>query len=199
MFGTYLFHLNLHGPVSRIHVIELLFARFSVVGLDLRIQVFIDMDNVLHPEPEVIEGSELIIGLHCPDSPSERAALEHKHASEVEVIPQGSLLASYERMFLPLAVDHLVMIGIQHVCTCILCYAKNTVQREHTHLQGHVLGIYEHVFLGNSFSNAPESLCRPQRYSCKDSHACKGIASAERLDRHGHVLRGHRRHKTFDT
>ena len=67
MLRTDLLHLDLHCPVLRIDIVELLLAGLSRVGLYLGIKIFVDMDDTLHAQSEVIKGTPLIILCHRTD------------------------------------------------------------------------------------------------------------------------------------
>ena len=147
-----LLHLDLDITVLRIYIVKELLPRLAAVGLDLSIEAFVYMHDILHPEPEVIQGSEFIIGLHRPDGSLEGTASEHQHAAEIEIVPQRPFLAGNQRMFLshgrPIRPrNHLIMIGIQHISPRILCHSQNTVESKKSHLQRKILGIYKNEFL----------------------------------------------------
>ena len=71
MLGTDLLHFNLHCPVLRVNIIELLLTGFTGIGLHLSIEILVYMDYLLHSQAQVIQCSPLVIILHCPDSPAE--------------------------------------------------------------------------------------------------------------------------------
>ena len=91
-----------------------------------------------------------------------------------------------------------IMVGIQHICLCILRYAQDAVQSEHTHLQGLVLGVYENEFMRHGLGYAPQSLCRSERHTRKHGHACKRFTAAEWFYRYWNIFARHGRHKTLD-
>ena len=176
MFRAYGLHLYLDCPVLRIHIIKLLFARLAAVSLDLSIKVFIDVDNLLHPETKVVKRSPLIVLSHRPYSTLERSRPEDKNASEVEIVPQCTLLAVYERMLesscnTVFAFHDRIMVCIQHVSSGVLGNADDAVQSEQSHLKGLVLGVEKHKFLADGIRNTLQCLGRAKRYSRQDCNS----------------------------
>ena len=191
--GADLLHFQLHGPVLGVHIVKLLLSGLSGISLYLGIKIFVYMNYLLHPEPQIVKGAPLIILLHSPYGLPQRGPPEHQHTSEIEVIPEGSHLAVDKGMtfpdLAPISIcDKIIKVCIQHVGTGVLRNGNHAVQREQSHFQGLVLGIYEYIFMRNSLSDAPQGFCRPERHTGKYGHSCKGFASAERLHRHLQVF-----------
>ena len=104
------------------------------------------MNDALHAKPKVIQGTPLIVLCHRTDSSLERRCPEHENASEVEVIPQRTLLAIDKRMSesacnTVLTFSGCIVIRIQHVGLCILGYAQNAIQSKHAHFKRFVLSV----------------------------------------------------------
>ena len=57
-------HLDLDLPVARIHIVELLLSRLAEVSLDLGIEVFSYVDNLIHSQPQIIQGTETTFNIH---------------------------------------------------------------------------------------------------------------------------------------
>ena len=57
-------HLDLDLPVARIHIVELLLSRLAEVSLDLGIEVFSYMDDPIHSQPQIIQGTETTFNIH---------------------------------------------------------------------------------------------------------------------------------------
>ena len=102
MLGTSLFHLNLHLTVSRVHIVKLLFAALSVIQFVLGIEELIQMENLSHTaqiETQVVETGKLIfLSILLGDIVAQRLRLDEPEASEIEVIPQTTLLIINHRM-----------------------------------------------------------------------------------------------------
>jgi hypothetical protein len=69
---AYLFHFNLDLPVPRVYIVELPLPGRTQVRRHIRIQQFIDMYYLTHPQPEVIESGETEILRHIRHSLPER-------------------------------------------------------------------------------------------------------------------------------
>ena len=161
---AYPLHLYLHLTVLRVHIVELFLPRFPVVGLNLRVEIFIHMHDILHSKTQVIQRTPQVIFRHGADSPAERRGPEYKDATEIEIVPQRSRLAIYQRMFQASAIRHLIMVSIKHIRPRIFGDAYHTVQRQHSHFQRSIFHIYENIFLRHCLGNAPEGLGRLQRH-----------------------------------
>ena len=57
-------HLYLDLSVARIHIVELLLSRLAEVRLDLGIEVFSYVDNLIHSQPQIIQGAETPFNIH---------------------------------------------------------------------------------------------------------------------------------------
>ena len=193
MVSTYLLHLHLYRSVLGIHIIELLLTGFSGIRLNLGIEIFVYMHNLLHAEPQVIKGAPLPILLHSSDSSPEGRPSEHQHTAEVKIITQCPFLTVNQRMAFScllsaLFFHKLIMVGIQHVSTSVLRNGYDTIECEHAHFKRLVFGIDENIFLRHSICDASQCLCGSQRHTGKNGNSHKRLASTEGFHRHLKVL-----------
>ena len=120
------------------------------------------MDNLLHPQTKIIEGSPLIIILHSTHRPFERRCAEYQHASEIKIIPESPRLTINQRVFHTLSVGNSEMVGIKHISSGIFRYRNYTIKGKHSHFERHILQIQKKILLTHSFCYAPESIRRFQ-------------------------------------
>ena len=131
------------------------------------------MDNLFHTQAKVVECGILIIHIHSGYRLPERVRPEHKHASEIEIIAEGTFLTIDQRMPAPQLLafpirNDLVMVCIQHVCTRILSDSQNTFAGKHSHLQRMVLRIYQEIIFGNRLGNLTQDLGPMERSGGKE-------------------------------
>ena len=146
MLSTHFFHLDLHFPVLRVHIVKLLLPGLSRISFDFSIKELVDMHDILHPQTQVIQGGPAVIFLHCIYGAAQRRCPEDKHTSKIKIIPESAFLAIYQRMpfadLCPLVISaDTVMVGIEHIRPRIIGDSKNPVQGEQAHLKSMVLCI----------------------------------------------------------
>ena len=133
-----MFHLDLHLPIARIHVVELFDARGADISLFLRIEFLVDMENLAlatQEQAQSVESSMLIIVLACLHGKRvEQCGLNEPQTTKVEVVANAAKLVIYHGVSLALAFDHVVMVGIDHGRIRIRSHAQHTLEGILSHL-----------------------------------------------------------------
>ena len=131
-------HLYLYLAVARVHVVKLLLARCSGVGLLLGIQLLVYVEYASFAAQEKSQGincSKLICvfaGLRCKGI--KQRCLYQNQRSQVEVVAYATYLIVDNGVWLQLSVDKVVVVGINHCSVRVACYSQHAVKRAFSHL-----------------------------------------------------------------
>ena len=147
--GGGMFHLYLHLAVAGVHVVELLHARGTGVGLLFRVELLVDMEQLsvaTQEEAQGIETGVLIVGLACLHGKGvEQRGLHQQQRTEVEVVADAARLVVDDGVGRALAVDQVVAVGIHHRRVAVGGHAEDTLQGVLTQLHSHRLRLQQHV------------------------------------------------------
>ena len=140
------FHFDLPAAVARVDIVELLLPAQPGVAFYFGIEELVDVQGQLlaaDEEPEVIEGSELIVvQVLLRDILLQHLRSEEQHRAHLEVIADRAELAADQRHRTTLPVGgKRVMVGEEHQCLAVLSNCEESCQGMIAELQGVVLTI----------------------------------------------------------
>ena len=157
MVSDGLLHLLLYGPVSRVHVVELLLSALAVVQLLLRVQVFVDVENLslaAQEQPKVVEsGMCIFVDGWGGGVLVEQGGVDEYELSEVEVIADAAFLVIDDGMSDHSSLHHRVVVAVYHGGVGVGGHSQKSLQRVLSQPHGCGLGAYEHVFRICPFRN----------------------------------------------
>ena len=145
-----LFHFELCLAVARVYVVELLFAGGAGVYLAFRIEVFVQVNDIIgtlpaNPQTEMIECGGTVVR-HVVRTAAEGAAPHEPEGAEVEIVAQAAGLIVDERMGRAGAVGtEVVVVGIDHPGIRLLGHLNKPLQHVIARLDGHGTGAEQHV------------------------------------------------------
>ena len=182
----HLFHLYLHLAVARVDVVELALAALARVGLHLRVQILVKMENLrlaAYVQAQVVEARPLVVGemLLRRVLVQQRCAYEHE-LSEVEVVAYAARLVVDGRMFLLHAVLLYVAVGVHHARIAVGSHAQQSVERMQSEAHRRVLQAQQHVFGVGMLLDGEQRLCRRQSVYGYHGAVADAVRVAARAD-----------------
>ena len=122
-----LLHLHLHFTVARIDIVELSLATLTEVGLDLCVEIFVDMEDLgfsADVQAQVVESGILVVCLLLFGGIVVQKRRAYKYElSEVEVVANAALLVVDGGMLLGQSVLLYVAVGVHHSGTAVGSHA----------------------------------------------------------------------------
>ena len=117
MGGNALLHLDLHGSITRINIVEQFLAGLTGVRFYFIIQIFRNMDKLLCTQTKIIQARKLIVRVHLSDELFEFLGIPQQYCSEIKVIPQRTKLIVNDRRLHNAFVNFVEMVRIHHRST----------------------------------------------------------------------------------
>ena len=122
------FHLHLHSPVLRIHIVKQFLARLAQIRLHIVIQILRYMHRRRYPtqpQTQVIEARVLIVFIHLSCHLLQSRNTHQYSTTEIKIIPQRTYLPVDNRCRL-----RIKMITVHHHRLCILTHLHHPLQTE---------------------------------------------------------------------
>ena len=138
-----MFHLDLHLAVSWIHIVELLDTRCPEVGLFLRIQAFVDVEDAALAAQEEAQGIEarilIVVFARLHGEGMEQRGLDEQQRAEIEVVADAAWKIVDGRMVFTVGIDHCgirVTSHTEHTAQGLLSDGQSHGLRDEQHIVG---------------------------------------------------------------
>ena len=143
------FHLYLHLPDARIHIVKQLLSGSPQILLQLIVQKFPYVQrgaDSTHPKPQIIHRCKLIFSVHLLHNILENGCPIQLHAAKIKIIPQRAILPVNNRGRLHISVLVHKTIGINHRRTRIPGHGNHPFQAEIHPPQLSLSGVQQQIF-----------------------------------------------------
>ena len=125
-------HLYLYLAIAWVHIVELLLARRTCVGLLLGIKLFIDVEDTALATQEQAQGvnSRILVGvlMKLSGKTVQQTCFYQDERSQVEIVADTTYLIVDHGVWLQLAVDQVVVVGVNHGCIRIRGNTQHAIE-----------------------------------------------------------------------
>ena len=164
---TGLFHLYLHLTISRINIVELFLARCTEIGFLLRIQIFVQVEDLsltAQEQTQVVESGILIVAITVAGGIFVQQRRTYQpHTAEVEIVTQRTFLIVYDGVRFAHSLLNDITVTIHHSSPRIFCHQQQPVQCRST--KGHrcMFQHQQHIVCSSLFSHIHHHIATVQR------------------------------------
>ena len=130
--GGSMLHLYLYLAIAWVHIVELLLARRTCVGLLLGIKLFVDVEDTALATQEQAQGvnSRILVGvlMKLSGKTVQQTGFYQDERSQVEIVADTTYLIVDHGVWLQLAVDQVVVVGVNHGCIRIRGNTQHAIE-----------------------------------------------------------------------
>ena len=150
--GGSMLHLNLYLTITWVHIVELLFARGTCIGLLLGIKFLVNVEDTALTTQEQAQGINscilvgMLVALH--GKTVQQTGFYQDERAQIEIVADTTNLIIDNRMGLQLAINQVVVVGVDHGSIRIGCDTQHAVEctlghlnLSRTNLQQGVIGL----------------------------------------------------------
>ena len=136
--GGSMLHLNLYFAIAWVHIVELLFARGTGIGLLLGIKLLVNVEDTAFTTQEQAQGinSSILVGvlvaLH--GKAVQQTGFNQDERAQIEIVADTTNLIIDNRMGLQLAINQVIVVGVDHGSIRIGCDTQHAVECAFGHL-----------------------------------------------------------------